>query len=76
YPQKLFVVTAIPKSIIAITNNSILIPFIANTSVTNYDCSLTSLMQMIPYLPKQRQSLFYRKVQKLRPPRLFRRQKS
>ena len=35
YPQKLFVVTAIPKGIIAIPNNSILIPFIANTSVTN-----------------------------------------
>ena len=35
YPKKLFVVTAIPKSIVAIPNNSILIPFIANTSVTN-----------------------------------------
>ena len=34
-PQKLFVVTAIPKSIIAIPDNSILIPFIANTFVTN-----------------------------------------
>ena len=37
YPQKLFVVTAIPKGIIAIPNNSILIPFIANIFVTNYD---------------------------------------
>uniref|UniRef100_UPI003FF05C9A hypothetical protein n=1 Tax=Lachnospira sp. TaxID=2049031 RepID=UPI003FF05C9A len=36
-PQKLFVVTAIPKSIIAIPDNSILIPFIANIFVTNYD---------------------------------------
>ena len=34
-PPKLFVVTAIPKGIIAIPNNSILIPFIANTFVTN-----------------------------------------
>ena len=34
YPQKLFVVTAIPKGIIVIPNNSILIPFIANTFVT------------------------------------------
>ena len=39
YPKKLFVVTAIPKSIVAIPNNSILIPFIANTSVTNSDLS-------------------------------------
>jgi len=38
-PQKLFVVTAIPKSIIAIPDNSILIPFIANIFVTNYDLS-------------------------------------
>ena len=35
HPSFLFVVTAIPKSIVAIPNNSILIPFIANTSVTN-----------------------------------------
>ena len=42
YPQKLFVVTAIPKSIIAIPNNSILIPFIANIFVTNYDLSLNT----------------------------------
>ena len=42
YPQKLFVVTAIPKGIIAIPNNSILIPFIANTFVTNLnlECAL------------------------------------
>ena len=41
YPQKLFVVTAIPKSIIAIPNNSILIPFIANTFVTNLNLECT-----------------------------------
>ena len=37
----LFVVTAIPKSIVAIPNNSILIPFIANTSVTNLNSDKT-----------------------------------
>ena len=43
YPQKLFVVTAIPKGIIAIPNNSILIPFIANTFVTNWNLKTIKL---------------------------------
>ena len=43
YPKKLFVVTAIPKSIVAIPNNSILIPFTANTSVTNSDLSIFNI---------------------------------
>ena len=47
YPQKLFVVTAIPKSIIAIPNYSILIPFIANIFVTNYDLSISLNMKFI-----------------------------
>ena len=47
YPQKLFVVTAIPKSIIAIPNYSILIPFIANIFVTNYDLSISLNMNFI-----------------------------
>ena len=43
YPKKLFVVTASPKSIVAIPNNSILIPFIANTSVTNSNLSIFNI---------------------------------
>ena len=47
YPQKLFVVTAIPKGIIAIPNNSILIPFIANTFVTNWNLKTIKLWVII-----------------------------
>ena len=47
YPPKLFVVTAIPKGIIAIPNNSILIPFIANTFVTNWNLKTIKLWVII-----------------------------